>query len=107
MVQGALVLKKRDSRPQWPCQPADIPDRFRNARRDDAPVENLLFIGDLVSIPHQAIFMEKTNVSAKMATNILLEKAGIRDGRITLLPSFTPSATTLALRMVGSVYLPG
>lgn len=72
-----------------------------------SPVENLLFIGDLVSIPHQAIFMEKTNVSAKMATNILLEKAGIRDGRITLLPSFTPSATTSALRMVGSVYLPG
>jgi hypothetical protein len=49
--------------------------------------------------------MEKTNVSAKMATNLLLEKAGVAQGRITILPSFTPSPTTAALRSFSSVYL--
>jgi uncharacterized protein with NAD-binding domain and iron-sulfur cluster len=72
-----------------------------------SPIDNLLFIGDLVSIPHQAVFMEKTNVSAKMATNLLLEKAGLKQGRITILPSHTPSASTTALRAVSDVYLDG
>lgn len=59
-----------------------------------SPIDNLLFIGDLAFVPHPAVFMEKTNVTAKWATNLLLEKAGIKEGCIKILMSGTPSAFT-------------
>lgn len=59
-----------------------------------SPIDNLLFIGDLAFVPHPAVFMEKTNVTAKWATNLLLAKAGIREGHIRILQSGTPSFTT-------------
>lgn len=59
-----------------------------------SPIDNLLFIGDLSFVPHPAVFMEKTNVTAKWATNLILEKAGIKEGRIKILMSGTPSVFT-------------
>jgi uncharacterized protein with NAD-binding domain and iron-sulfur cluster len=70
-----------------------------------SPIDNLLFIGDLAFVPHPAVFMEKTNVTAKWATNLLLEKAGIRDGRITILVSGTPAVTTDLIQATNSVFL--
>ena len=55
-----------------------------------SPVENLLFIGDWVYIPHHAVFMEKTNVAAKILTNTLLDKIASKKGKIKILKSGTP-----------------
>ena len=70
-------------------------------------IDNLLFIGDIVAIPHTAEWMEKTNVTAKLATNLLLDKAGVREGKITILPSAVLGAPTKAMVAGSSVYLPG
>lgn len=70
-----------------------------------SPVDNLLFIGDLAFVPHPAVFMEKTNVTAKWATNLLLAKAGIQEGHIRILVSGTPSFTTDVLQAGNSVFL--
>jgi len=59
-----------------------------------SPVENLMFIGDWVHIPTLTVFMERTNVSAKMVTNLILEKSGIKEGRIEILKSGTPDWPT-------------
>jgi hypothetical protein len=50
--------------------------------------------------------MEKTNVTAKWATNLLLEKAGQKEGRITILPSAVLGLPTRALLAGQTVYLP-
>lgn len=68
-----------------------------------SPIDNLLFIGDMPFTPHPAIFMEKTNVTAKGATNLLLDKIGQREGKITILHSGTPSLAIKALRQATSV----
>ena len=70
-----------------------------------SPIENLLFIGDLAFVPHPAIFMEKTNVTAKWATNLLLEKIGQKEGAIEILPSGTPGLIVDALRKRNSVFV--
>jgi hypothetical protein len=70
-----------------------------------SPIDNLLFIGDLAFVPHPAVFMEKTNVTAKWATNLLLEKIGQAAGRIRILPSGTPSLLVETLRKFSSVYV--
>ncbi|MFP5384200.1 MAG: FAD-dependent oxidoreductase, partial [Gammaproteobacteria bacterium] len=70
-----------------------------------SPIDNLLFIGDLPFVPHPAVFMEKTNVTAKWATNLLLKKIGAKDGYITILMSGTPSVTTDLLQATSSVYV--
>lgn len=70
-----------------------------------SPIDNLLFIGDLAFVPHPAVFMEKTNVTAKWATNLILEKAGIKDAYIRILMSGTPAFTTSAMRAANSVFL--
>lgn len=70
-----------------------------------SPIDNLLFIGDISFVPHPAVFMEKTNVTAKWATNLLLDKIGQQEGKIEILVSGTHSATTHLLEGVGSVYL--
>lgn len=70
-----------------------------------SPIENLLVIGDMVFVNHPSIFMERTNVAAKMATNILLDKIGESKGRITILKSGTPSRLVSAMRAVNSIYI--
>ncbi len=70
-----------------------------------SPIDNLLFIGDLAFVPHQAIFMEKTNVTAKWATNVLLEKIGQKEGQIEILPSGTPGFFIDAIRDRNSVFV--
>ncbi|MGK5091169.1 FAD-dependent oxidoreductase [Deltaproteobacteria bacterium TL4] len=70
-----------------------------------SPIDNLLFIGDMVFIPMPSMFMEKTNVTAKWATNILLDKIGQKEGKIKILMSGTPSAIVSALKTVASVYV--
>lgn len=72
-----------------------------------SPIDNLLFIGDVVWAPHSSQWMEKTNVTAKWATNLLLEKAGQKEGRITILPSAILGLPMKALAARSSVYLPG
>lgn len=69
-----------------------------------SPIDNLLFIGDMSFVPHPAVFMEKTNVTAKWAVNLLLDKIGQRSGQIRILPSGTPGLIVDALRSWGSVY---
>ncbi|MBI2889479.1 MAG: FAD-dependent oxidoreductase [Nitrospirae bacterium] len=70
-----------------------------------SPIENLLFIGDMVFVPHPAVFMEKTNVTAKWAVNLLLEKIGQSQGRIEILPSGTPTRWIPFLQSLTSVYV--
>lgn len=72
-----------------------------------SPIDNLLFIGDIVSVAHSCQWMEKTNVTAKWATNLLLAKAGQKEGRITILPSVMLGLPIKALAAGASVYLPG
>jgi uncharacterized protein with NAD-binding domain and iron-sulfur cluster len=70
----------------------------------DSPFDNLFFIGDIVAIPHVATAMEKTNVTAKMVVNHLLDKYEQTEGRITILQSGTPSDVLELSRWVSSVY---
>jgi uncharacterized protein with NAD-binding domain and iron-sulfur cluster len=70
-----------------------------------SPFENLLFIGDMVFVPHPAVFMEKTNVTAKWAVNLLLDKIGQAEGRIEILPSGTPTPWIPLLQSVSSVFV--
>jgi len=70
-----------------------------------SPIDNLLFIGDISFVPHPAVFMEKTNVTAKWATNLLLEKAGQQAGHIRILPSGTSSVLIDGLKKVSSVFI--
>lgn len=53
-------------------------------------------------MPHTCQWMEKTNVFAKLATDLVLEKAG----RFTILPSAILGLPTQALMGGKSVYLP-
>ncbi len=68
-----------------------------------SPIENLLFIGDWVTIEHHSVFMERTNVIAKMVTNLLLDKIGSNEGKITILKSGTPDLSISLLKYLTSV----
>ncbi|MGK5091168.1 FAD-dependent oxidoreductase [Deltaproteobacteria bacterium TL4] len=68
-----------------------------------SPFDNLLFIGDMAFVPHPAVFMEKTNVTAKWATNLLLDKIGQKEGKIKILMSGTPSNLIAGLKKVRPV----
>ncbi len=70
-----------------------------------SPIDNFLIVGDNAFVPHPAVFMEKTNVTAKWATNLILDKAGMAQHRIEILPSGTPSTLIHGLSEVRSVYL--
>lgn len=77
----------------------------RRLRPDiQSPIDNLLIIGDLAKFHGIELGMEKTNVTAKLATNILLDKIGQRQGRITILECGTPSAITDVYQKMTSVY---
>jgi len=71
-----------------------------------SPIENLYAIGDLVTIPHVATGMEKTNVTAKMAVNELIDKYGF-EGRIRILQSGSPSLFVDMTRWTKSIYPAG
>ncbi len=68
-----------------------------------SPIDNLVLIGDWVFVNHHSVFMEKTNVMAKTVTNLLLEKAGQKEGKITILRSGIPDLATDLLKYVTSV----
>jgi uncharacterized protein with NAD-binding domain and iron-sulfur cluster len=70
-----------------------------------SPLDNLLLIGDMAFVPHHAVFMEKTNVTAKWAVNLLLEKAGQAEGKIKILHSGTHNPLLKVLRSRTSVYI--
>lgn len=72
-----------------------------------SPIDNLLYIGDMAFVPSHAVYMEKTNVTAKWAVNLILDRIGQKEGKIKILPVGTPSLSTDAARKVYSVYLPG
>ena len=73
------------------------PGDERNRPGVQSPIENLMFIGDWVYVPQQSVFMERTNVAAKMLTNHLLRKIGQKDGEIEILQSGTPDWATSLL----------
>ena len=75
-----------------------------NSPAVQSPVDNLLFVGDMPAIDHSAVFMEKTNVTSKMATNLLLDKIGQKEGKITILPSGTPGVVKSVVEAQGSVF---
>ncbi len=68
-----------------------------------SPIDNLLFIGDWVFVNHHSVFMEKTNVMAKTVTNMILDKSGQKEGKITILRSGIPDLATDLLKYVTSV----
>ena len=78
-----------------------------NRPATQSPIDNLFFIGDITFVPYHCVYMEKTNVSAKYVTNLILDKVGQTQGKINILPSGTPSLSTDLARMTSSVYLPG
>jgi isorenieratene synthase len=69
-----------------------------------SPMENFFIIGDWVKTGHLSVYMEKANVAAKMAVNLIMDRAGQKKGRITILPSGTPSAIIKTCRRLFSVY---
>lgn len=77
----------------------------RNLRPDiQSPYDNLLLIGDLVNFHGIELGMEKTNVTAKMATNLLLDKIGQQEGKISLLECGTPNLVADLYQKFASIY---
>jgi uncharacterized protein with NAD-binding domain and iron-sulfur cluster len=68
-----------------------------------SPIDNLLFVGDMVFTDHAGVYMEKTNVSSKTATNLILEKSGLDEVKLTVLNSGTPSALIKGLQAIVNV----
>lgn len=77
----------------------------KNRPAVQSPIANLMFIGDNAFVPHPAVFMEKTNVTAKWVTNMILEKEGMSAHAIKILPSGTPSGLIKGLSAVRSVFV--
>jgi uncharacterized protein with NAD-binding domain and iron-sulfur cluster len=76
---------------KWTTYTGHRPGDEKNRPEIQSPIDNLYFIGDWVFTPnHHSVFMEKTNVTAKLVTNLILEKEKISEGKITLLQSGTP-----------------
>lgn len=88
---------------RWDTYTGFRPGDERNRPGIQSPVDNLLFIGDWVSVDQHSVFMERTNVTAKMATNLLLEKEGQSDGKIEILKSGTPDWMVDSLSLFTSV----
>jgi len=89
---------------RWRHYTAYRPGDTTNRPAIQSPLSNLLLVGDMPFIDHPAVFMEKTNVTAKMATNLLLEKIGQKEGRIRILPSGTPGLVASIKKRTGSVF---
>ncbi len=56
-----------------------------------SPIDNFFIIGDWVKTDHLSVYMEKTNVSAKMATNLIMEKIGLKKHKAKILASGSPN----------------
>jgi isorenieratene synthase len=70
-----------------------------------SPLDNLFFIGDWVRTDHLSLYMEKTAVSAKMVTNLILGKIGKNDLKIEILPSTTPNKLVALCNTLFDVYI--
>ena len=88
---------------KWDNYTASRPGDEGNRPTINSPIHNFYFIGDWVFIPHHCVFMEKTNVTAKMVTNLIIEKEEIKDAKITILKSGTPDWMIDLLPLVFSV----
>jgi uncharacterized protein with NAD-binding domain and iron-sulfur cluster len=69
-----------------------------------SPIENLFIIGDWVKTDHLSVYMEKTCVAAKMVTNFILDRIGQKQGKLTILPSGTPSAIIKMCQRLFNIY---
>jgi len=69
-----------------------------------SPIDNLFIIGDWVKADHLSVYMERTNVTARMVTNLLLDKIGQKKGKVKVLKSGTPSVALGLLRWLFNVY---
>ncbi|WP_167884262.1 FAD-dependent oxidoreductase [Leptospira idonii] len=87
----------------WDTYTGFRPGDEANRPTIQSPIDNLLFIGDWVFVDQHSVFMERTNVMAKTATNMLLKKIGAKDGYITVLRSGIPDLATDLLKYVTSV----
>jgi uncharacterized protein with NAD-binding domain and iron-sulfur cluster len=85
---------------RWDTYTGYRPGDERNRPGIQSPVDNLMLIGDWVYVPQHSIFMERTNVCAKWVTNLILDKAGQKEGKIKILESGTPD---WMLSMLGAV----
>ncbi|HMV41525.1 MAG TPA: FAD-dependent oxidoreductase [Leptospiraceae bacterium] len=87
----------------WDTYTGFRPGDEANRPEIQSPIENLLFIGDWVFVDQHSVFMEKTNVMAKTVTNLLLDKIGQKEGKITILKSGTPDWPTDLLKYFTSI----
>lgn len=69
-----------------------------------SPVDNLFLIGDWVRTDHLSVYMEKTNVASKMVTNLILDKAGQKRGKIKILKSGTSCMFLNSIKKIASIY---
>lgn len=97
LVHGELKQIFPDIKPysefyinRWDTYTGFRPGDEANRPQIQSPIENLLFIGDWVFVDQHSVFMERTNVMAKTVTNLLLEKIGSTEGKLTILKSGTP-----------------
>jgi uncharacterized protein with NAD-binding domain and iron-sulfur cluster len=56
-----------------------------------SPIDNFFIIGDWVRTDHMSVYMEKTNVAAKMAVNLIMDRIGQGKYQARVLPSGSPS----------------
>ena len=61
-----------------------------------------MLIGDWVKADHISVYMEKTNVSAKMAVNKIMEKIGDKKHIARVLPSGSPAIYLDFARLITS-----
>ncbi|MDZ4725658.1 MAG: FAD-dependent oxidoreductase [Leptospira sp.] len=88
---------------RWDTYTGFRPGDEANRPEIQSPISNLYFIGDWVFVPHHSVFMEKTNVTAKMVTNIILDKEKQTKGKIEILRSGTPDWPVDLLSLFTSV----
>lgn len=67
----------------------------------ESPLANLFLVGDYVNVESPAVFMEKTNVAARLACNAVLARDGMEAGKLEILPSGTPGGLGSLLRRFG------
>ncbi len=76
---------------RWDTYSPQRPGYEANRPTIESPIENFFIIGDWVRTNHLGVYMEKTNVSAKMATNLIMERIGQPQHKARVLPSGSPN----------------
>jgi uncharacterized protein with NAD-binding domain and iron-sulfur cluster len=76
---------------RWDTYSPQRPGYEANRPTVESPIDNFFIIGDWVRTNHLGVYMEKTNVSAKMATNLIMEKIGMPKYKVRIMPSGSPS----------------